>query len=203
MDLDHPINCSGVITSLQFCFYTSNTNSDDGDEGESTDDGRQMIYFRLFHYDPVEDTLRLVYTLDKMFQLENTGHSSFSCINHYYDENEIVDVYEGDHMAVYLPSLSRPLYVVGKNIPGMTLYKDTRSRRSQFYSTTLEKTSLMAVDGMAIHISADIGESISLPIKSCHVLFYLELVSQNSGTFTNALLPLNRSGDNTINILLC
>ena len=146
VDLDHPIPCSGVISSIRFCYYTD-TMSDNSET--------HTIYFRILRYDPEEDILRQTHSFDRGFDLQQTRRS-FMCDDHYY-EDETVNVLAGDYVAVYLPMYMEPLSILGRDLPGMTVYEDSRLLSTQFYSPTVRQSDLELEVGMAIHVSAEIS----------------------------------------------
>lgn len=153
VDLDHPLTCSGSLVSLHFCFYT------DTIETQSL----YRFYFRIYRGDRAV-SLRQIYHLEVGIDIQPNAvdEQSLFCISHNYTEDEYVDVLAGDYMAVYVPSTQKPLYVVGSDIPGYTLYSDTRrSINAQFFlSSTIYPSYLSAVDNMAMHISANVGKCI-------------------------------------------
>ena len=148
VDLDNPITCSGVLHSLTFCYYADNMNED-----QST----FRVFFRIFRYEPVGDVLRQTHVLDRSFNVRE-DRRSFMCKNHYYSEEENVYVEPGDYIAVYIPSLSAPLPILGRNLPAMRVYGDTRSITTQFFSTTIPQSALVSMENKAIHVSADISK---------------------------------------------
>ena len=151
VDLDHPLPCSGLLGSHRFCFYTG----DDTTENES-----YRVIFRIFRYDPEEDVLRQTHSLDRSFDLQQYTRS-FVCQDHYYNENDTVHVLEGDYMAVYIPMYSEPLPVLGRDLPRMTVYEDSRSMSTQYFSTTVRQSDLELEVGTAIHVSAEISEFVA------------------------------------------
>ena len=163
VDLDHPISCSGVLLSLRFCFYTNDLNDD-----RST----YRIFFRIFRHDPETDILRQTHFLERVFTV-NDPRRSFLCEDHYYSGSENVYVLTGDYVAVYIPSLSEPLPVLGRKLPGMRVYEDKRGITSAFFSTTIPRSTLEAVEDMAIHVSAEIGKCITDVVETSVLHFSL------------------------------
>ena len=119
------------------------------------------FYFRILRADTDSfDVLREVYLTEKAFEMgpSDVIGQTFVCSDLVYAENEYVNVSSGDYIAVYIPSLSKPLRVVGDDIPGSMLYT-TPFRVSQlFFPTTLSRASLDPVENRALHISANIGK---------------------------------------------
>ena len=149
MDLDHPLTCSGSLVSLKFCFYTE----------DLIDNERHMFYLRIYRRE--SEVLERVHLMEKeVMGPSESSSQSFICREHIYASGEYVPVLEGDIIAVYLPSLTRALEVVGTNIPGVSLYKDTRFITTQAFSTTVTESSLEEMPNTALHFSAVIGKNI-------------------------------------------
>ena len=150
VDLDHPIPCSGLLSSLRFCFYT----------GDMTENESYRVIFRIFRYDPEEDVLRQIHSLDRSFDQQQYTRS-FACQDHYYNEDETVYVLDGDYVAVYVPMYFEPLPILGRDLPRMTVYEDSRPMSTQFFSTTVRQSDLELEVGTAIHVSAEISEFVA------------------------------------------
>ena len=156
VDLDHPITCSGMLASLQFCFYTG---------GLDEDQSSFKVYFRIFRYDPEEGILRQTHFLDRNFHV-GEARQSFMCLNHYYDVTENVFVLSGDYVAVYIASLSPPLPVLGTNIPRMKVYRDMRIITTQFFSTTVSLSMLEPQEDTVFHVSAEISKCVTSVVSA-------------------------------------
>ena len=88
-----PLRCSGQLVSLHLCFYTSTI----------TEHSMYTFYFRILRADTDSYVLRDVYLMQKAFEIgpSDVIGQTFVCSD------------LGDYIAVYIPSLSKPLIVVG------------------------------------------------------------------------------------------
>ena len=150
VDLDHPLSCSGSLAALHFCFYTANIDRDT----------LYRFYLRIYREEPGNSLTQLHQReIGTEIGPSDVGGQSLLCLNHTYAENEYINVLEGDYIAVYIPTLFEQLDVVGTDIPGLTLYSDSRNSGTQFFfSSTILFSDLNAVQNTAIHISANVGK---------------------------------------------
>ena len=148
LDLDHPLPCSGSLVSIQYCFYTD----------EFSDDDHERHSFTLRIYRLESTVLQQIYQVERAINMEIPDHS-FVCHNYIYSNEEYVDVMEGDIIGVYLPSFSCHLNVVGTDVTGFSVYKDTRIIPTQALDPNVPLSSLTEVTNTTIHLSAIISKS--------------------------------------------
>ena len=147
LDLDHPLPCTGTLVSIQYCFYTD----------DFSDDERHSFTFRIYRLEST--VLQQIYQSERSFD-DDIPDRSFICHNYVYSENEYVDVMEGDIIGVYLPTFSPHLNVVGTDVTGSNVYKDTRwFLPSQALDPNVPLSSLTELANTTIHFSAVISKS--------------------------------------------
>ena len=151
VDLRHPLACSGAIVAWHFCFYTENIASASGGNTE------YKVYFRVYRNES-EDQLVRVHQVETSLQMrpQDGRDTAILCMDDVLQQDQYLNVSQGDYLAAYIPTLSPPLFIVGTNTPG-SLYRDTRLL-SSFSSTTVPRWSLVEVQNTAFHLFADVGK---------------------------------------------
>ena len=148
VDLEHPLTCSGYIVKWHFCYYTNNVQA-------STKSHR--IYFRVYRNESTSQ-LRQVYHMTMNIELD-VGLEPFRCASNSLEAREYLSVEVGDYLAVYLPTLIRPLLVVGYAAPQLLLYRDRRRFPEPFTSNDIPFSELEGLPGSLLHLQADVGKT--------------------------------------------
>ena len=150
VDLEHPLTCSGYIIEWHLCYYTSNVQ----DSPES-----YHVYFRVYRNQSVNQ-LRQIHQVAMEIELSDPQEQidPFLCMSKSLAAEDYLRVEAGDYLAVYLPTLSSPLLVVGQAAPQLMLYRDNRRFPQPF---TEDPVPLSRLDGLAggfLHLQADVGK---------------------------------------------
>ena len=150
MDLEHPLTCSGYIIEWHLCYYTSNVQ----DSPSSHD-----IYFRVYRNQGAGQ-LRQMHQMSMDIELSNSQDQTapFLCMTKSLRTEEYLRVEAGDYLAVYLPTLSRPLLVVGHSAPQLILYRDSRQFPDPFTQSSVPLSQLDQLAGGFLHLQADVGK---------------------------------------------
>ena len=149
LDLQHPLTCSGSIVAWHFCFYTDNVDSTQG----------YHAYLRVYRNDS-NNVLQRVHQVNMDVRLSSSqvGSDTFMCMGDILTESAYLNVSMGDYLAVYIPTLSEALQIVGDQVPQSMLYRDTRPFLQPFTRNTVQFVKLQRVDGGFLHLQADIGK---------------------------------------------
>lgn len=149
VDIEHPLTCSGYITAWHMCFYTDNIVSSDN----------YRVYLRVYR-NRNPNQLEQVHQVVKDIPLssQEVGSNSFVCMSDLLNEEDYLNVSAGDYLATYIPTVSRPLQIVGNNVLKSFLYRDTRDFLTSFTSTRVRLSDLEVMNGGFLHLHADIGK---------------------------------------------
>lgn len=154
MDLDNPLTCSGSIVAWHYCFYTDNIM----DLEEEEINVQYTSYFRVYRNISATE-LQRVHDVETSLPLteRQVRRDSFLCYENMLEQDQYLDVLEGDILAAYLPTLFPPLLLVGTDTQ-RKLYFDTRIFGTPFAAQTLPRASLAAINNRVIHLYADVGK---------------------------------------------
>ena len=151
VDLDNPLTCSGSIVAWHFCFYTDNV----------VNVQEQVLYtahFRVYR-SVASNQLQRVHDVQRGLPLSMLEGREvlFLCFDDVLEQDQYLDVLEGDILAVFIPVIFPPLLLVGTNTQGR-VYRDIRSTGAPFRDLTLPISGLMMLQNYTIHLYADVGK---------------------------------------------
>ena len=148
VDLSNPLTCSGSIVAWHYCFYTDNT---------ILANTAYTAYFRVYRSEG-GDKLQRIHEVQTSLALspQDGGNASFICMDDVLEQEQYLNVSQGDYLAAYIPTLFPPLFIVGTNTPG-SLYRDNRIFLS-FSSQQVFMSNLVQVENTSLHLFADVGK---------------------------------------------
>ena len=149
VDLSNPLTCSGSIVAWHFCFYTDNIALAN----------TYTAYFRVYR-SKSGDKLQRIHEVQTSLALspQDGRNVSFICMDDVLEQEQYLNVSQGDYLAAYIPTLLPPLFIVGTNTPG-SLYRDNRIFLS-FSSQQVSMSNLVEVENTSLHLFADVGKYI-------------------------------------------
>ena len=183
VDIEHPLTCSGYIIEFYLCYYTSNVE----DSPQS-----YHVYFRVYRNDSA-NRFRRIHELPIELVLSNSQDQMdpFLCMSKSLVAGEYLRVEAGDYIAVYLPTLSRPLLVVGHAAPQLMLYRDNRQFPEPFIQGSVPLARLEGLAGRFLHLQADVGKIYCLfvwsNISTCY--FILPVVTEDEVAASSLVFP--------------
>ncbi len=151
IDWTHPLECSGNLTTWNFCYYRE----------DITQDGVYRVYFRIWRPENESmPTLTRIYNRETLIQINQDDVASpFMCDTIALAMDEYIEVQERDVLGVYIPVFqSRTLHIVGNDTNGFGLYIDQRGIVASFNERTITLNDVIFGESLGLHLSADIGE---------------------------------------------
>ena len=151
VDLENPLMCSGSIVAWHFCFYSDNLVN-------VQEEVPYTAHFRVYR-SVAANMLQRVHDVQRgllLSQLEGR-EAIFLCFDDALEQDQYLNVQEGDILAVFIPVIFPPLLLVGTNTEGR-VYRDIRSPGAPFGDLTLPISGLMMLENHTIHLYADVGK---------------------------------------------
>ena len=176
MDLEHPLTCSGYIIEWHLCYYTSNVQ----DSPQS-----HHVYFRVYRNQSINQ-LSQIHQVAMEIELRNPQDQidPFLCMSKSLDPEDYLRVEAGDYLAVYLPTLSWALLVVGQAAPQLMLYRDNRQFPGPFTENSVPLSRLDGLAGGFLHLQGDVGKVFRSFMWSLLEPFMLLLVTEDEVALT-------------------
>jgi len=150
VDLENPLTCSGSIVAWHFCFYSDNVNVQE--------EGPYTARFRVYR-SVAANMLQRIHDVQRgllLSQLEGR-EAKFLCFDDALEQDQYLNVLEGDILAIFIPVIFPPLLLVGTNTEER-VYRDIRSTGAPFRDLTLPISGLMMLENHTIHLYADVGK---------------------------------------------
>lgn len=152
VDLSNPLTCSGSIVAWHFCFYTDNIVLD-------SDNTVYRAYFRVYRRKG-GNKLQRIHEVQRSLALgpQDGRNASFICMDDELEQEQYLNVSQGDYLAAYIPTLLPPLLIVGANTPG-SLFRDNRIFLA-FSSQEVSLSNLVAQENTTLHLHASVGKYV-------------------------------------------